>query len=236
MKRQAFPGAPRLPSGALATCCNCCRTAFRSSAASSAQATRSTRWGSSSACLYIVNSGFFKMVNLSGEGREQVVGLHFKGDWMGLDGHRRGAVRLRRGRDGHRRGLGHPLRRSCCQAAVRTPALLTALHEAMSRRTHPRSRFDAVAVHAARRRARGRLPALLGRRARAARPAHRPDHAAHDACRDRQLPRHDAGVGEPGAVAAGARRRDPLHREGPARHPHSAGRGADALHAARPCR
>jgi CRP/FNR family transcriptional regulator len=37
-------------------------------------------------CLYIVNSGFFKMVNLSGEGREQVVSLHFKGDWMGLDG------------------------------------------------------------------------------------------------------------------------------------------------------
>jgi CRP/FNR family transcriptional regulator len=35
---------------------------------------------------YIVNSGVFKMVNLSGEGREQVVGLHFKGDWLGLHG------------------------------------------------------------------------------------------------------------------------------------------------------
>jgi len=36
--------------------------------------------------LYVVNSGFFKIVNASSDGREQVVGLHFKGDWLGFDG------------------------------------------------------------------------------------------------------------------------------------------------------
>jgi hypothetical protein len=42
--------------------------------------------------LYIVNSGFFKLVYLFGEGREQVVGLHFKGDGIG-----RALSRLARG-------------------------------------------------------------------------------------------------------------------------------------------
>ena len=36
--------------------------------------------------LYIVNSGFFKIVNLSPDGREQVVGFKFRGDWLGFDG------------------------------------------------------------------------------------------------------------------------------------------------------
>lgn len=37
-------------------------------------------------CLYIVNSGIFKTVSLAADGREQVVSLHFKGDWLGFDG------------------------------------------------------------------------------------------------------------------------------------------------------
>lgn len=37
-------------------------------------------------CLHIVHSGAFKTVNLAADGREQVVGLHFKGDWIGFDG------------------------------------------------------------------------------------------------------------------------------------------------------
>ncbi len=37
-------------------------------------------------CLHIVNSGFFKLVNLASDGREQVVALQFKGDWLGFDG------------------------------------------------------------------------------------------------------------------------------------------------------
>jgi CRP/FNR family transcriptional regulator len=36
--------------------------------------------------LYILNSGFIKIVNLSPDGREQVVGLKFRGDWLGFDG------------------------------------------------------------------------------------------------------------------------------------------------------
>lgn len=36
--------------------------------------------------LYVLNSGFFKVVNTASDGREQVVGLHFKGDWLGFDG------------------------------------------------------------------------------------------------------------------------------------------------------
>lgn len=38
------------------------------------------------ASLYVINSGFFKTINLAADGREQVVGLHFKGDWLGFDG------------------------------------------------------------------------------------------------------------------------------------------------------
>ncbi len=36
--------------------------------------------------LHVINSGFFKTINLAPDGREQVVGLHFKGDWLGFDG------------------------------------------------------------------------------------------------------------------------------------------------------
>ena len=36
-------------------------------------------------CLLIVHSGAFKTVNLAADGREQVVGLQFKGDWIGFD-------------------------------------------------------------------------------------------------------------------------------------------------------
>ncbi|SFQ59892.1 CRP/FNR family transcriptional regulator, anaerobic regulatory protein [Variovorax sp. OK605] len=42
--------------------------------------------GESFGNLYILNSGFFKLVNLAADGREQVVGLKFRGDWLGFDG------------------------------------------------------------------------------------------------------------------------------------------------------
>jgi len=44
------------------------------------------RAGDGFACLHVVNSGFFKTINFAADGREQVVGLHFKGDWLGFDG------------------------------------------------------------------------------------------------------------------------------------------------------
>lgn len=40
--------------------------------------------------LHVVNVGFVKTVNLAADGREQVVALHFKGDWLGFDGIARG--------------------------------------------------------------------------------------------------------------------------------------------------
>ena len=36
--------------------------------------------------LYVLNSGYFKVVCTTADGREQVVGLHFRGDWLGFEG------------------------------------------------------------------------------------------------------------------------------------------------------
>jgi CRP/FNR family transcriptional regulator, anaerobic regulatory protein len=36
--------------------------------------------------LYVIRSGMFKTTTLSADGREQLVGLHFRGDWLGFDG------------------------------------------------------------------------------------------------------------------------------------------------------
>lgn len=44
------------------------------------------RAGEALQCLYLVNSGIFKTVNLAADGREQIVSLNFKGDWLGFDG------------------------------------------------------------------------------------------------------------------------------------------------------
>ena len=170
--------------------------------------------------LHVLNSGFFKVVNLASDGREQVVGLHFKGDWLGFDGIAGG----RYGCDAVAIDTGEVW-------SVRYDDLLAGLRQAAGivvgaacgdeSRDRARPRFDARVVHAADQCARRRLPALLGRFARRAWAAHRPDHAAADARGDRQLPRHDARIGEPRAVEAGARERDQLQREVPARHPDS---------------
>ncbi len=36
-------------------------------------------------CLHVIHFGCVKTVNLAPDGREQVVGVHFKGDWLGFD-------------------------------------------------------------------------------------------------------------------------------------------------------
>jgi CRP/FNR family transcriptional regulator len=82
--------------------------------------------------LYILNSGFIKIVNLSADGREQVVGLKFRGDWLGFDGIAHGhyscdAVAMDTGEVWVFR---YDALLAACAAR---PALLTALHEAMSR-------------------------------------------------------------------------------------------------------
>ncbi len=82
--------------------------------------------------LYVLNSGFSKVVNLSPDGREQVVGLKFRGDWLGFDGIAEGryccdSIAMDTGEVWTIRY--HDLLAAC----IRHPALLTALHEAMSR-------------------------------------------------------------------------------------------------------
>jgi CRP/FNR family transcriptional regulator, anaerobic regulatory protein len=82
--------------------------------------------------LYVLNSGFFKVVNMSADGREQVVALHFKGDWLGLDGIAAG----RYGCDAVAMDTGEvwAIRyEMLLEACARKPALLNVLHGAMSR-------------------------------------------------------------------------------------------------------
>lgn len=82
--------------------------------------------------LYLLNSGFLKIVNLSADGREQVVGLKFRGDWLGFDGIANGRYAC----DAIAMDTGEVwvLRYDALLAAcTETPALLKLLHEAMSR-------------------------------------------------------------------------------------------------------
>ncbi len=82
--------------------------------------------------LYVLNSGFNKIVNLAPDGREQVVGLKFRGDWLGFDGIANGHYSC----DAIAMDTGEvwTIRYDALLAACSEhPALLTALHEAMSR-------------------------------------------------------------------------------------------------------
>jgi CRP/FNR family transcriptional regulator len=82
--------------------------------------------------LYILNAGFFKMVNLTADGREQVVSLKFRGDWLGFDGIAGGTYSC----DAVAMDTGEVwmVRYDELLAACRDcPELLVVLHEAMSR-------------------------------------------------------------------------------------------------------
>lgn len=82
--------------------------------------------------LHIVNTGFCKLINVTADGREQVVGLKFRGDWLGFDGIANG----RHGCDAVAMDTGEVWvvrYDSLIAAAVRCPQLLNLLHEAMSR-------------------------------------------------------------------------------------------------------
>lgn len=81
--------------------------------------------------LHILNSGMTKIVKLTADGREQVVGLKFRGDWLGLDGISHSTY----GCDAIAMDTGEvwAVRYDALLANCgRHPALLTALHEAMS--------------------------------------------------------------------------------------------------------
>jgi CRP/FNR family transcriptional regulator, anaerobic regulatory protein len=82
--------------------------------------------------LYILNSGSVKMVTVSPDGREQVVGLEFRGDWLGFDG----IASAQYACDAIAMDTGEAW--VVCYDAVLAacaahPALLAMLHQAMSR-------------------------------------------------------------------------------------------------------
>ncbi len=90
------------------------------------------RAGDAFDCLHILNSGLVKIVKLTSDGREQVVGLKFRGDWLGFDG----IARAGYGCDAVAMDTGEvwAVRYDALLASCgRHPILLTALHEAMSR-------------------------------------------------------------------------------------------------------
>ena len=88
--------------------------------------------GQGFACLYVLNAGYVKFVNLSADGREQVVGLKFRGDWLGFDGiatgqHTCDAIAMDTGEVWMIRY------ETLVAAFAGHPALLAVVHEAMSR-------------------------------------------------------------------------------------------------------
>jgi CRP/FNR family transcriptional regulator len=90
------------------------------------------RAGQPFGCLFVINAGYVKVVNNSPDGRGKVVGLHFRGGWLGFDGiaprhYGSDAVALDTGE------LWSLRYDSLLQASVRCPALLELLHAEMSR-------------------------------------------------------------------------------------------------------
>ncbi len=82
--------------------------------------------------LHILNSGFFKLVSMSSDGREQVVGLRFRGDWLGFCGISQGsygcdAIALDTAE------IWTVRYDALLQACAQHPALMIVVHEAMSR-------------------------------------------------------------------------------------------------------
>jgi CRP/FNR family transcriptional regulator len=82
--------------------------------------------------LHVVHSGYFKIVATTADGREQLVGLHFRGDWLGFDGIASG----RYGCDAIALDVGEVWSLSygaLLATAATNPGLLAVLHGAMSR-------------------------------------------------------------------------------------------------------
>ena len=82
--------------------------------------------------LVVANTGAYKIVNLTRDGREQIVSLKFRGDWLGFDGiadgaHECDAVALDTGE------VWAVPYTALLQACAILPGLMTAFHEAMGR-------------------------------------------------------------------------------------------------------
>jgi len=82
--------------------------------------------------LYVANTGAYKIVNLTRDGREQIVSLKFRGDWLGLDGmaegwHECDAVALDTGE------IWAIPYAALLQACAASPLLMASFHEAVGR-------------------------------------------------------------------------------------------------------
>ena len=94
------------------------------------------RGGEHFGCVYILNSGLLKIVNPSPDGREQVIGFKFRGDWFGFDGMARG----HHAHDAIAMDTGEVVAlpyAALLAACVGEPRLLTVLHAAMGREIAP---------------------------------------------------------------------------------------------------
>ncbi|HIV72836.1 MAG TPA: Crp/Fnr family transcriptional regulator [Candidatus Aquabacterium excrementipullorum] len=94
--------------------------------------------------LFIVNAGLYKVINLTPDGREQVVGLKFRGDWLGFDGiagqqYTCDAIAMDTGE------VWMVRYDALLASAARQPVLMSLLHEAMSREIR-RDRDSLMAV------------------------------------------------------------------------------------------
>lgn len=90
------------------------------------------RAGEAFEALHVIHAGLFKTVTVSADGREQVAGLHFKGDWLGFDGIAEG----RFGCDAIAMDTGEVwvIRYDALLArCARSPRLMAAVHQGMSR-------------------------------------------------------------------------------------------------------
>jgi CRP/FNR family transcriptional regulator, anaerobic regulatory protein len=90
------------------------------------------RAGDALDCLHVIHFGCLKTVNMAADGREQVVGLHFKGDWIGFDGIAAG----QQGCDAIALDLSEvwSIRyATLLKACAEHPSLLALVHSAMSR-------------------------------------------------------------------------------------------------------
>lgn len=81
--------------------------------------------------LHILNSGFFKLLSVSADGREQVVGLKFRGDWLGFSAIANGsyacdAVAMDTAE------IWTVRYDALLQACTKHPSLMSIVHEAMS--------------------------------------------------------------------------------------------------------
>lgn len=89
------------------------------------------RAGNAFEALYIVHAGLFKTISVSADGRERVVGLHFKGDWLGFDGIADGAYSCNA--IAMDTSEVWEINYACLlEHCSRTPELMIALHRAMS--------------------------------------------------------------------------------------------------------